>query len=643
MKKFVLFLRRSLPARLSLWIVAFTALIFLTALSYFYFTSRSAVRLEVVEHASQVLENTVQRVDGILSQAMVAADNIDWLVYRNLDNPEAIPDLARNSLLNNPFLNGCSISFEPHFFPDKGQYYSIYAGWEGSSVETHQEGDDNYQYFYMDWYQLPKLLHQPCWTEPFQDDDKEEGITNRITSYCKPLVNDFGEFVGCVSVDLSLSWLTGQVSATRPYPNSYSIMIGRGGTFLVHPDSSCLLNQTIFTETLLTPDDEVSALGQAMINGEEGMRRLVLDGVPTYVFYKPLKTTGWSVAVVCPKEDIFGGYVRLSVVVLSIVVIGLLLLLFVSLRIVRRELRPLQHLANQAETIAAGRFDEVLPPPHYEDEIGQLTHSFTNMQTSLVNYIQELTTTTAHKERIENELHIARVIQMGMLPRIFPPFPDRDDVDLYASMQPAKEVGGDLYDFFILNEKLYFCIGDVSGKGIPASLLMAVARNLFRVVCQQELPPSEIARQINEAISAENEQLMFVTMFFAVVDLKTGRMDYCNCGHNPPVIIGKDGAHFLEMQPNTPIGVCQGWDFVGEHLDDVTELPILLYTDGLNEAENRAHEQFGNDRMLAQAGQEAFTTAEAMVTGMTRCVASFVAGAEASDDLTMLCVKVKKK
>ena len=633
--------RRSLPARLSVWVVAFTAFIFLTALGYFFFRSRDAVHREAVEHASQVLENTVLRVDDILGNAEIAIDNLDWLVYRNLESPDVMFDLARNTLLNNPFLNGCSISFEPYYYREKGLYFSVYASNANGNINVIQEGANDYQYFYMDWYQLPKLLQQPCWTEPFQDDQDGELLPSQITSYCKPLIDDDGEFAGSVSVDLSLSWLSEQVTAMHPYPNSYSILIGRGGTFLVHPDPKRLLNETIFTSTLIEDNPEISELGHAMVDGQEGMRKITLDGVPTYVFFKPLKTTGWSVAIVCPERDIFGAYKRLGRIVTLIVIFGLLLLLIASIRVVSRELAPLRRLARQAETIAAGRFDETLPPLDRQDEIGQLTNSFSNMQSSLVSYIDELTATTANKERIENELRIARGIQMGMLPRIFPPFPERDDVDLYALMQPAKEVGGDLYDFLIINEKLYFCIGDVSGKGIPASLVMAVARNLFRVVCQQEVGPAEIARQINDAVAAENEQLMFVTMFFGVIDLKTGRMEWCNCGHNPPVVLEAEGARFLDVVPNTPLGVCMGWNFVGEHIDDIRGVPLLLYTDGLNEAENTAHEQFGNDRMLRQAACTPFTTAAELIFSMQRAVAQFVDGAEASDDLTMLCLKIR--
>jgi len=632
---------RSLAARLSIIVVSLAALIFVAALTYLFLESRRAVKREAIEHATQLLDNTVLRVSNILDNAAIAADNIDWLVYRQLDDPDAMFDLSRNVILNNPSLQGCSISFRPYFYPEKGQYYSIYSSMQNGSVHTEQEGDDEYQYFYMDWYQLPRLLSQPCWTEPYMDVDAETGNVEMVTSYCKPLIGDDGEFAGSLSVDLSLEWLSETISAVKPYPNSYSVVLGRGGTYLVHPDPEKLMYQTIFTETLETPNPAVSALGHSMMDGEEGMRMLEINGEQHYVFYKPVKTTNWSVAIICPEKDIFGGFSHLQRIVLAIVLVGLLLTFLGCTKLITRELVPLRQLADQTDTIAAGRFDETLPDPKHDDEIGQLTRSFEHMQTSLVSYIDELTETTASKERIEGELRIARDIQMSMVPRVFPPFPERQDIDLYASMTPAKEVGGDLYDYLILRNKLYFCIGDVSGKGVPGSLLMAVTRNLFRVVLHQNLPPAEIARLINETISADNEQMMFMTMFIGIVDLATGKLEFCNCGHNPPVIMGKNGPEFMQVLPNVPLGISTGIDFQSESVPDIREIPLLFYTDGLNEAENIEHEQFGDDRILEVLRSTPFTSAQATIEDLSASLAEFVGEAEPSDDLTMVCLKIR--
>lgn len=633
---FFLYIRSSLTRRLSLWIVMFAAAIFIISVGYMFSESREAVRNEAISHATEVLNSTALRVNNILENVEVATRNIDWLVGRHLDAPDSMFVYSRRILVNNPYLDGCSIAFEPYYFKEKGQYFSAFSLNENGTITTVQEGSNMYQYFYMDWYLLPRMMNKPVWTEPFNDYNPESIASSQtITSYTKPLTDKNGDVVGVISVDLALEWLSQTISSVKPYPNSYSIMLGQSGTFFVHPDSTIRSKQTIFTETMEKPNPKLTALGKAMLAGEEGMMELKMDGRDSYVFYKPLGNTGWSTAIVCPESDIFGGYNRLLNVVIILIIIGLLLMLLAFSRILTHMLQPLSQLAKQAETIASGKFDENLPVTDRIDEIGKLSNSFRYMQTSLVNYIDELTRTTANKERIEGELRIAHDIQMGMIPRIFPAFPERDDIDIYASMTPAKEVGGDLYDFFIQNDKLYYCVGDVSGKGIPASLFMAVTRNLFRVVAQQELPPAEIARQINDTLSEDNDQGMFVTMFIGVINLKTGEMNYCNCGHNPPVIEDE----FMQMEPNVPMGLFTGFEFVDECIDNVENKMILLYTDGLNEAENEAHEQYGDDRLLAYMQQHA-ETAKTTINDLLESVAQHVAGAEPSDDLTMLCFKL---
>jgi len=633
------FVKRSLATRMSLLTVFFAAIILIAALGYMFSVSRQAIRKEAVDRATNQLENTVLRVTAILDRVEVAANNTAWLINRHLDSPDIMFEYSRRILENNPDLNGCSIAFEPYFFPGRGRYFSAYSYNDDGVIETTQEGNEHYEYFYLDWYQLCKLLDRPVWTEPFMDYNPENIYSkDMIASYCQPLKDKEGKYIGTLSVDLSLSWLSNTISSVKPYPNSYSIMIGQGGTYFVHPDSTKLVYQTIFTESMEHPDTALVSLGHAMQRGEEGMRQLKVNGEDCYVFYKPLSTTGWSVAIVCPESDIFGGFNKLRRSVTGTVVGGLLLLMLVCGRFIRHEIKPLTKLARQAETIASGDFSVTLPEEGRTDEIGQLSESFTNMQHSLVSYIDELKTTTAQKASIENELKVASDIQMSMVPRMFPAFPNRKDIDLYASMTPAKEVGGDLYDFFIQDEILYFCVGDVSGKGIPASLFMAVTRNLFRIVAQQGLPPTEIASHINNILAVDNDRGMFVTMFIGKADLRTGHLDYCNCGHNAPVVDGQ----LLEMQyANQPLGLWEDDPFYGESIDNFRGRQFLLYTDGLNEAENAEKELLGNDRMIELMQDAQDMDARHVVDMLKPAVEEHRAGADPNDDLTLLCLTIK--
>ena len=258
----------------------------------------------------------------------------------------------------------------------------------------------------------------------------------------------------------------------------------------------------------------------------------------------------------------------------------------------------------------------------------------------LVAYDQLEETTTA-KERIESDLRIARNIQMGMVPSNFP---DRPDLDLFASMTPAKEVGGDLYGYYLDGDMLYIALGDVSGKGVPASLFMAQATRLFRTLAAQHMMPADIAISINNALSGEdNETSMFVTMFLGLINLKTGHLDFCNAGHNPPVLLRDGKSEFIEMIPNAPIGLWPEMEYEGEEIEDISNCPLFVYTDGLNEAENRQKDQFTDERLLEILETTPFESCRQTVELLKDAVEKHRDGADPNDDLTMLCVKVIKE
>ena len=254
--------------------------------------------------------------------------------------------------------------------------------------------------------------------------------------------------------------------------------------------------------------------------------------------------------------------------------------------------------------------------------------------------------TTAVKERIESELRIARDIQMSMLPQ---QFPEREGLDLYGSMTAAKEVGGDTFGYLLEGDRLYFCVGDVSGKGVPASLFMAQATRLFRTLAVQRMMPAEILTRMNDALTEDNEQGMFVTMFLGLLDLKTGKLNFCNAGHNPPVLTyepvqkGDEGVHpvyFLEMLSNAPVGLWPGLEFEGEEIENIKGRPLLIYTDGLTEAENRQQEQFGEDRLLDILSNCHFDCGKDVVEYLKEQVEAFRDGAQPNDDLTLLGLRI---
>ena len=295
--------------------------------------------------------------------------------------------------------------------------------------------------------------------------------------------------------------------------------------------------------------------------------------------------------------------------------------------------------------VAKGNFKAPLPILKSRDEIHQLRDTFEQMQLSLAQYTEELTRTTTEKATIESELNVAHTIQMSMLPKTFPPYPQRNDIDIFGQVQPAKAVGGDLFDFFIRDEKLFFCIGDVSGKGVPASMFMAVARSLFRNVASHIPSPNIIAKALNESMSEGNDMNMFVTMFVGVFDLPTGVLTYCNAGHDSPLLIGQS-VEVLPCDPNLPIGVYSDWDFTVQQITIAPETTLFLYTDGLNEAENIYHQQFGDERLIELAQEQLAAgnvSPEPLIERMMAAVHFFAGEADQSDDLTMLAIQYKKE
>lgn len=626
----------SFPARLSFLLILMTSAVFIIAFFAYYRSAHNQVRNEAFHQAERALGTTILRIDQVLQSVEVAVDNMSWNMEDYLDNPDSMYELTAQVLKNNPYIVGSAIAFEPYFFPERGVQFSPYSCYSGEYIIHLQLGTKDYEYHHIDWYQIPKLLNQPYWSEPYFDDGGGDMV---MCTYSKPLYDKDGKMYAIFTADISLNWFTEVVNSVKPYPNAYNVMVGRGGTYLVHPNSERILTETILSATLDMKDRSVEKIAKAMINKEKGMTMLDNDGSLSYVFYEPIERTGWSVGILCPHDDIFAGLDNMKIKVSVVFSLGMILLLLFCFHIVRKQTQPLIEFASSAQKIAEGNFQTSLPETRYQDEMKMLRDSFDFMQHSLIAYTEELKETTANNERIASELRIASAIQMGMVPKVFPPFPERRDIDLYATLIPAKEVGGDLYDFFINEDKLYFTVGDVSGKGIPSSLLMAMTCSLFRNMASHLKSPELILQSLNDAIARANETGMFITLFLGIIDLKNGKMEYCNAGHNPPVLHNRSGATFLDVNPNIPLGLFQGFEYRKQEIQLEPDTQIVLYTDGVTEAENISQELFSDQRLLALFDEKRpEKTPEEIVNRVLDEVHKHSKGAEQSDDITLLCL-----
>ena len=654
MKILSIFTPRSFASRMTRW-VTLTVLVVMVLITWMiYNISKEAMAVEASERYQGMMTRTNLSVNNELLAVEVALSNNVPDIVDHLDNPDHMADMVDRILRLNPNIVGSAIAFAPGYYKSKGTFYAPYVYRTDSvTIRSKQLGNAQYNYPEKEWFAKPRDEGRPCWSDPYYD---EGGGEMTMTTYSLPLFNSKGDMYAVLTADVSLDWLTRLLSDLDSVNNkndlnmnrysSYSFILGRNGNYIVHPDSNLILKKSFVEYTQQTPDTMDNYVAHRMLTGLRGNDELVdNNGSTSFFFYAPLERTGWSMAIVVPRFNVYFLANVLGVIILAIMAVGLVVVLFVCRKTVRRLTKPLTLFARSADDIASGNLNAPLPTIKSKDEMRRLLDSFSMMQTSLRNQMDELGRVNEQKGRIESELHIANEIQMSMLPKTFPPFPDRDDIDIYGELTPAKAVGGDLYDFYIRDEKLFFCIGDVSGKGVPAALVMAVTRSLFRTVSIHEAAPERIVMHMNEAMADQNDSNMFVTLFIGVLDLPTGRLRYCNAGHDAPLLIGRKMG-FMPIEPNIPVGVMKGWKYVAQEVVVFPDTTIFLYTDGLTEATNADQKLFGQSRMMRAAQPlmvKGLHHPRKLIASMTEAVRLFVGEAEQSDDLTMLAIQYTRQ
>ena len=407
MKRLLTFIMRRLSVRLGLTIVLLVAAIFIISAGFLFTLSKNYVLAEAEGRATQLLDNTALRIADIMGEAESATDNMAWYVASRTD-PETLIRDTREILQNNPHFHSCSISMEPYYFKTYGKYFSIYSVHDGDSISTAQYGSDEFQYFNLDWYQNPKRLKRGCWIDPYLNTNPKADYQQEIiTSYTRPIYDANGKFIGVVAIDLLQKWLSQTVTAVTPYPNSSVIVCGREGHYFVHPDTTKLIRQTIFSDPDPEARQDVIPLGEDMIAGKSGVRELVVDGNDAYVFFRPIGNADWSMAIVCPASDVFAGYKRLLYTVLIIIAIGLFVILIFCYQAIRGAVSPLKLLAWQARDISEGHYDNFLPHTSRSDTIGQLQNAFVGMQQSLSAYVGDIRRLNEEMEQRNQELVLA--------------------------------------------------------------------------------------------------------------------------------------------------------------------------------------------------------------------------------------------
>ena len=575
-----------LKANTSLTIIIAAAVLLeiISAAQYYYMHSLLAEELEY--RAESELTTKAIIVKNSLNMSEVSLHGHIRDIKRNLSRPDSVFKAAEWVLRTHPNVAGCGVAFIPYYYPEKGRLFEPYAYRENDEIKTMQAAGEKHDYTKSGFYKEGIAAKGSLWTDPYVDDI----FKIPMVSYTVPLWDKDHKTIGIFALDIPIRLLGDTLNYRHIYHSSYDILLTADGDFIAGPREDHvrrkdveqvinIINDSTFTTTLSKSGRSQIATFYSPDDNKKG-----------YIFFANFKgQPRWKIAVVCYDDEVYGKLRTMRLGIGLLMLAGLVILSLMILRFARND--------------------------------------------------RKLQTANLAKERIDSELRIASDIQMQMLPGQSSQI-KRDDIDICASLVPARAVGGDIFDYFIRDEKLFFCIGDVSGKGVPSAMVMAVVHSLFRMACSHENNPARVMQTVNETSCEGNESNMFVTMFVGVLDLPTGRLRYCNAGHDRPVIVG---AEALPAKANLPVGVFA--DFVFEMQETVLTdgSTLFLYTDGLTEAKNRERQMFGVERVMDVLNDSADLKPAQLLEKMEREVHAFVEDAEQSDDLTMLAIHYTPK
>lgn len=454
------------------------------------------------------------------------------------------------------------------------------------------------------------------------------------------VLNKEGERKGVVASTVLLETLSRIVGSIDIGKHGFGFVVDHHGLLIAHPDETLRMQLNLLESSSLGYQGLEEA-GQAMAMGKSGVTTYVRpNGSKLVAIYNPIPhTPAWSLGISIPEEELLGTAFRLTrnigLMMIAIVIAVLLIVIVVSGKIAS----PIMKLKEGAIEVSTGNLDHILDI-RTNDEIEELADSFNAMTKHLKTYMINLQKTTAVKERIEGELHIANKIQSSMLPKLFPPYPNISNLGLYATMEPAREVGGDFYDFFVLDDnRLCFAIGDVSGKGIPAALFMVITRTILKNQALQGLNVSEIFYHTNNMLCSDNDEHMFVTAFMGIIDCATGELEYVCAGHNPPLIsVGGKDFEYLNVGKSLVLGGMPDYPYKVFKTVIKPGDALYLYTDGVTEAMDAEGALFTDQRMFDAINRIGTTDVKAILKGMREALDQFVKDTPASDDVTMLAL-----
>jgi sigma-B regulation protein RsbU (phosphoserine phosphatase) len=595
-----------------------------------------AIMAKVAENYAERFDTTFQVAARMTKAAALTLPTID----RTTDGRE-VYRLLRQHVSRNSFVYGSAAAFEEREFRRDKELFCPYvhrvAGRDGpEDLGELDIARDAYDYRQADWYRLARESGKAVWTEPYFDKGAGDVI---MCTYSMPFFSGDKKFLGVVTVDIRVEDLRQLIREDGLVAPDAFVIVSRQGRYIFHPIKDYIMNETIFSNAEKVGRPELKSLGKTMIAGRKGAS-LIRDfkgGGNIFLFHAPIPSTGWSFAATVPESTVMGPvWVQLAKVG-GILGAGLLLILGLLLGLTRRITRPVREFAALAKEIGGGRFDVPFKSDFEADEIGDLADSFQKMVRGLKEHMEALTRETAKRQQVESELQIARDIQESLLPKIFPPFPEQKEFDLYAKNGPARFVAGDFFDFFFTDKRtLAFMIADVSGKGVPAAMFMVITRTLLRNIASVGKPPSDVLNEANRLLFENNDRGMFVTLFLGYYDLTSGKVWYVNAGHHQPYCINRSGGvRKFGKVTGTILGIAEGLEYEDAHEMLAPGETLILYTDGFPEARTPAGEFLNEDRFRALLEGHATESITDLCERVFRNVMDFQQQKPA-DDLTIL-------
>jgi sigma-B regulation protein RsbU (phosphoserine phosphatase) len=635
------FRERSLAWRMAALILGGAGLVLFAVMAVSHFAQRRLLVEEQQARSDALTLAAVNSMETQLGRTEAAVQGAVAAFELLPGDRAAMVGLIERTLKTQTLLFGMAVALPAGENPSAG-YRILYGSRQGGVVRIADRANPAADYL-DDWFYLPYYLRQPVWSEPYYDQDAQ----TLMVTYSVPVMHE-GRVVAVLTGDLTLAWIRQLLDGLPLGKGGTAVLLSAEGVFISHSERRVEMRETVYSlaEALATPEDTAALqeLGWSMLSGQPGHRfyRRPLGGQRAYINHRPVAETGWALGVIIPEDQMLAALNRQTRTNLLVGACGLALLLVAALSVAFSVARPLKRLAFAADRLATGDFAAPLDATRRRDEVGRLTESFERLRKDLRRYIEELTTTTAAKEKIASELAIAHQIQLGIVPKLFPPFPNRRDLDLFAVLEPARDVGGDLYDFALLDDDhLYVAIGDVSGKGVPASLLMAVGKTLLKSTVQGVRDPARALTLVNTELAEDNDSCMFITAFCGIINLRTGDLTFASAGHNPPLIVrGDKPVEILRRRPGPALAALQGSRYQNEAVRLAADDMLLLYTDGVTEAMNPANELFGEERLVELMRAAPLAGTRPCIESIVRAVHAHAAGAEQSDDITLLAVRV---